>query len=108
VQGDNGSGGGGAGTIIIICNGTIHNGTFLADGGDGGNSVGDGGGGGGGLICLVAAAFTGAQTRSVLGGTGPGAALDGGVGLDLGTITLTEEIINSMLPSTRTMELLLS
>ncbi len=97
-QGDNGAGGAGAGSIIIVCNGTIHNGTFLAKGGAGASSTADGGGGGGGLIALIAAAFTGAQTRTVTGGaSGGGSSAAGAAGLDLGNFTLTEEIINSMM-----------
>lgn len=101
-SGGNGVGGGGGGSIFIFCNGNIHDGTFLALGGNGVNGTsgsGDSGGGGGGMIYLIAASFTGSQTRTVTGGT----ALGGGGGSVAGTngveanITLSEEIINSML-----------
>ena len=94
-------GGGGGGCLIIICNGNIHDGTFLAMGGNGANSGSQcGGGGGGGLIILVAASFTGFQAKTVTGGTisgGSGPAAAGTNGLAMANLTLTEEIINSIM-----------
>lgn len=100
-----GTGGGGAGSILIICNGTINVTTSLtlnARGGAGWNDGGggqNGGGGGGGIVGLIAAAFTGvAPTINVTGGAnGGGASVAGSAGLSLGTITLTEEVINSLM-----------
>ncbi len=92
------SGGGGGGSIIVVCSGNIHNGTFLAKGGAGNNSGSQSsGGGGGGFISLIAASFTGSQTRTVTGGFGTNVATSGDNGLAMGNITLSEEIINSIM-----------
>lgn len=67
--GGNNPGGGGGGSVIVICTGTITNGTFKAKGGIsnvGGNGLG--GAGGGGLVQLIASAFLGTQTIDVSGG----------------------------------------
>lgn len=100
--GSGASGGGGGGANIVICNGNIHDGTFLAKGGNAANSGSQlGGGGGGGLIILVAASFTGTQVRTVTGGTlsggGAGSAAAGDNGLAMGNVTLSEEVINSIM-----------
>lgn len=60
--GGNTPGSGSGGTIMVICTGTITNGTFLATSGSGLNSnlVG-----GGGVVDLVATAFVGTQTIDV-------------------------------------------
>ena len=67
--GPNNPGGGAGGSVIVICTGTIKNGTFKAKGGIsnvGGNGLG--GAGGGGLVQLIASAFLGTQTIDVAGG----------------------------------------
>lgn len=67
--GGNDPGGGAGGSVIVICTGTIKNGTFKAKGGIsnvGGNGLG--GAGGGGLVQLIASAFLGTQTIDVAGG----------------------------------------
>ncbi len=100
-----GNAGAGAGSIIVICNGNVHVITSLAlnaRGGAGRNDGGaseNGGGGGGGLTGIFAKSFTGvAPTASVTGGAdGGGASVAGSAGLDLGAVTLSEEIINSLM-----------
>lgn len=99
----NGAGGGGGGSLYIFCNGTvIHNAnTFLlANGGNGdpGGPGEHGGGGGGGVVGVFAKAFTGAaMTRSVAGGTSGGSGTSGAAGVDLGLVTIAEEVLNSLL-----------
>ncbi len=100
-----GNGGAGGGSIFIICNGTIHVITSLAlsaKGGAGRNDGGaneNGGGGGGGVLGMIASAFTGVTpTRVVTGGaSGGGTSVAGTAGVDLGLITLSEEVINSLM-----------
>ncbi len=62
------SGGGAGGTILILCTGTITNGTFTANGGAA--SAQWGGGGAGGVVGLIASAFAGSQTFNHSGGNG--------------------------------------
>ncbi len=73
--------GGGGGCIIVVCTGTITNGTYEAKGGDGGGGFANQGGGGGTVI-LVATAFAGSRTLTVDGGSGVGGfgGVDGAVG----------------------------
>jgi len=66
-SGSQDSGGGGGGTVRVACKGTINNGVFPVDGGDGGPA--DGGGGGGGGSFLVASGYSGTQTQTSTGGS---------------------------------------
>ncbi len=87
----------------MFCNGTITRNTgaqLRVNGGVGrNNGAGERGGGGGGGVCgLFAKTFAGTgSVRNVAGGTATAPATAGGAGYDIGEITLSEEIINSIL-----------
>jgi hypothetical protein len=85
-----GNGGGGAGSITVIATGTITGGTFNAKGG---TATGSAGPGGGGLIQLVASAFSGTQTTSVIAGTGGAGGAQPGLAT---SSTLTDAQINAL------------
>lgn len=94
----NGTGGAGsaASTLIVVCTGTLTNGTFLAHGGNAGAATGSGvsgGGGAGGAIQLVANAYAGTQTLTATGGTGNVAGATGYTS----AITLSAELIRGLI-----------
>jgi len=92
-SGSQDSGGAGGGNVRVICAGTINDGDFHADGGDGG--LADGGGGGGGGVFLAATGYTGTQLPTVV----PGISSQGEPGQS-GTInvdTLSADEIESLI-----------
>jgi hypothetical protein len=94
------AGGCGGGSVIVICNGTVTDGTFKAYGGDGVKTgATSAGGGGGGYVGIIAKAYAGTQTIDVTCGGGNSG--DGTVGAAVNgfseKLTLTKPQIDGII-----------
>lgn len=90
----------GGGQIIVICTGSITDGTFRATGQRGqrsSNSISQTGGGGGGAVLLVASGFLGEQVFDVTGGAASGANSEAGEEGSWRKLQLTAEQIRSIM-----------